>query len=112
MRGGLFPQTRRHPLSVRAPFFSAPSLPTASVLGAGAGRTASLGAGGAMEAAFCILAIRDGIVPPTINLENPDPDCDLDYVPHVAREMRVRTALSNSFGFGGHNTALIFKEFS
>ena len=71
-----------------------------------------LGAGGAMEAAFCILAIRDGIVPPTINLENPDPDCDLDYVPHVAREMRVRTALSNSFGFGGHNTALIFKEFS
>lgn len=71
-----------------------------------------LGAGGAMEAAFCILAIRDGIVPPTINLENPDPDCDLDYVPHVAREMRVRTALSNSFGFGGHNTALIFKEFA
>ena len=71
-----------------------------------------LGAGGALEAAVCAFAIRDSIVPPTINLETPDEDCDLDYVPSVARKMRVRTTLSNSFGFGGHNTALVFKEFT
>ena len=67
-----------------------------------------LGAGGAVEAAACILAIRDGVIPPTINLEHPDPDCDLDYTPGMSRPHRVRTALSNSFGFGGHNSVLIF----
>jgi 3-oxoacyl-[acyl-carrier-protein] synthase II len=66
-----------------------------------------LGAAGAIEAMFCIQAIRDGIVPPTINLETPDPDCDLDYVPGEARRVPVRAAMSNSFGFGGHNATLI-----
>jgi 3-oxoacyl-[acyl-carrier-protein] synthase II len=68
-----------------------------------------LGAAGAVEAIFCILAIRDGLLPPTINLENPDPDCDLDYVPGSAREAPVRVALSNSFGFGGTNGSLVFR---
>lgn len=68
-----------------------------------------LGAAGAVEAIVCLLTIRDGVVPPTINLENPDPECDLDYVPHVARNHAVRTALSNSLGFGGHNATLIVR---
>ncbi|HQR48171.1 MAG TPA: beta-ketoacyl-ACP synthase II [Steroidobacteraceae bacterium] len=68
-----------------------------------------LGAAGAVEAIFTILAIRDGIVPPTINLENPDPACDLDYVPGSARRMPLKTALSNSFGFGGTNGSLVFR---
>jgi 3-oxoacyl-[acyl-carrier-protein] synthase II len=68
-----------------------------------------LGAAGAVEAIFSILAIRDGILPPTINLENPDPACDLDYVPGTAREAPVRIALSNSFGFGGTNGSLVFR---
>ena len=67
-----------------------------------------LGAGGALEAAACVLAIRDGVIPPTINLENPDPDCDLDYIPWKARSHPVRVAVSNSFGFGGHNSVLVF----
>ncbi len=70
-----------------------------------------LGGAGALEGAACVLALRDGIVPPTINLTHPDPDCDLDYVPQVARAVAVRTALSNSFGFGGHNTTLVFRAF-
>jgi 3-oxoacyl-[acyl-carrier-protein] synthase II len=69
-----------------------------------------LGAAGALEAIFCLLAMRDGIVPPTINLDHPDPECDLDYVPHVARAHEAEFSLSNSFGFGGHNTALVFKR--
>jgi 3-oxoacyl-[acyl-carrier-protein] synthase II len=68
-----------------------------------------LGAAGAVEAIFTILAIRDGVVPPTLNLENPDPACDLDYVPGCAREMPLRVALSNSFGFGGTNGSLVFR---
>jgi 3-oxoacyl-[acyl-carrier-protein] synthase II len=68
-----------------------------------------LGAAGAVEAIFSILAIRDGILPPTINLENPDPECDLDYVPNAARKAQVTTALSNSFGFGGTNGSLVFR---
>jgi 3-oxoacyl-[acyl-carrier-protein] synthase II len=68
-----------------------------------------LGAAGAVEAIFSILAIRDGVLPPTINLENPDPACDLDYVPGSARQAPVRFALSNSFGFGGTNGSLVFK---
>lgn len=71
----------------------------------------TLGAAGAIEALICILAIRDGIIPPTINLENQDPECDLDYVPNVARKATVNTALTNSFGFGGHNVSLILKRF-
>ena len=70
-----------------------------------------LGAAGSVEFAACIMAIRDGIVPPTINLENPDPECDLDYVPNVAREKKVRVALNNSFGFGGHNATLVARAF-
>jgi 3-oxoacyl-[acyl-carrier-protein] synthase II len=70
-----------------------------------------LGAGGGIEAIACILAMENGILPPTINYENPDPDCDLDYVPNVAREVKVDTAMSNSFGFGGHNATLIFKRY-
>lgn len=67
-----------------------------------------LGAAGAIEAAFCLLAMRDSIVPPTINLDNPDEGCDLDYVPHKARQHKVQIAMSNSFGFGGTNASLIF----
>jgi 3-oxoacyl-[acyl-carrier-protein] synthase II len=70
-----------------------------------------LGAAGAAEMAVCVLAIKDGVVPPTINLENPDPECDLDYVANTAREMKVRVALNNSFGFGGHNATLVAREF-
>jgi 3-oxoacyl-[acyl-carrier-protein] synthase II len=70
-----------------------------------------IGAAGAMEAAVCIKTINEGIIPPTINLTDPDPDCDLDYVPNVARKAEVTTALSNSFGFGGHNSVLIFRKY-
>ncbi len=70
-----------------------------------------LGAAGGIEAIFTILAIRDQIAPPTINLDHPDPLCDLDYVPHQARPMKIDVALSNSFGFGGSNGTLIFKRF-
>lgn len=66
-----------------------------------------LGAAGAMEAASCVLTIQHGVIPPTINLTSPDPDCDLDYVPNTARQVVVNTALSNVFGFGGHNSTLI-----
>lgn len=70
-----------------------------------------LGASGAVEAVFTVLTIRDGIIPPTINYDTPDPECDLDYVPNLARKAQVNTALSNSFGFGGANAALVFKKF-
>ncbi len=69
-----------------------------------------LGAAGAVEAIFTILTIKEGIIPPTINYEYPDPDCDLDYVPNVARKADVRVALSNSFGFGGVNATLVFRK--
>lgn len=71
-----------------------------------------LGAAGAVETAVCALAIRDQIVPPTINYEEPDPECDLDYVPNQARPMKVNVCLNNSLGFGGHNATLIVKKFS
>lgn len=70
----------------------------------------TLGAAGAIESVISILAMRDGVLPPTINYENPDPDCDLDYVPNSARKANISAALSNSFGFGGHNVSLIFKK--
>jgi beta-ketoacyl-acyl-carrier-protein synthase II len=70
-----------------------------------------LGAGGGVEAIACIRAIGDGCLPPTINYEFPDPECDLDYVPNAARRADVRTAMSNSFGFGGHNATLIFRRY-
>ena len=69
-----------------------------------------LGAAGSVEAVFCTLAIRDQVAPPTINLDNPDPECDLDYIPHIARDMNIKVAMSNSFGFGGTNGTLIFKR--
>jgi 3-oxoacyl-[acyl-carrier-protein] synthase II len=69
-----------------------------------------LGAAGAVETIICALTIRDGIVPPTINLDNPDEECDLDFVPHKAREKKVRVAVNNSFGFGGHNVSLVVKK--
>ncbi len=68
-----------------------------------------LGAAGGAEAVFTVLALRDQVAPPTINLDNPDPECDLDYVPHTAREMKIEVALSNSFGFGGTNGTLAFR---
>jgi 3-oxoacyl-[acyl-carrier-protein] synthase II len=71
-----------------------------------------LGAAGSVETAACALAIRDSIIPPTINLDHPDPECDLDYVPHQAREKKVRIALNNSFGFGGHNATIIVREYA
>lgn len=70
-----------------------------------------LGGAGAVEMAICALSIRDGIIPPTINLENPDPLCDLDYTPNKARERKVRVAMNNSFGFGGHNATLVATAF-
>ena len=69
----------------------------------------TLGAAGGIESVACALTLRDQVVPPTINYENPDPDCDLDYVPNVARRAPVRACLKNSLGFGGHNATLCFK---
>jgi 3-oxoacyl-[acyl-carrier-protein] synthase II len=71
-----------------------------------------LGGAGAVEMAACALVIRDSIIPPTINLENPDDECDLDYTPNVAKEKKVRIAINNSFGFGGHNATLVAAEFA
>jgi 3-oxoacyl-[acyl-carrier-protein] synthase II len=71
-----------------------------------------LGAAGVVEAIFCVLAIRDQVAPPTTNYENPDPDCDLDYVPNQARALKIDVAMSNSFGFGGTNGTLVFRRYS
>jgi len=70
-----------------------------------------LGAAGGVEAIFSILAIRDNVIPPTINLDNPGEGCDLDFVPNTARQFKLDIALSNSFGFGGTNAALLFQRF-
>lgn len=70
-----------------------------------------LGAAGAVEAVFSILSIRDQVCPPTINYENPDPECDLDYVPNTARKCTINTVVSNGFGFGGTNSTLVFRRF-
>lgn len=71
-----------------------------------------LGAAGGVEAVALIKTLQDGIIPPTINLDNPDPQCDLDYVPHVARRAELQYGLSSSFGFGGHNAVLVFKKYT
>jgi 3-oxoacyl-[acyl-carrier-protein] synthase II len=71
-----------------------------------------LGAAGVVEAIFTVLALRDQVAPPTINLENPGEGCDLDYVPNAARKLRLDAAISNSFGFGGTNGSLVFRKFS
>ena len=71
-----------------------------------------LGASGAVEAIMSVLTLTDQVIPPTINLEHPDPRCDLDYVPHTAREKSVNVVLTNSFGFGGTNGSLIFSKFA
>jgi len=71
-----------------------------------------LGAAGGIESIFCIMSLHNGIISPTINLENPDPECDLDYVPNVAQKIQVEYALNNSFGFGGTNASIIFKHYS
>ena len=71
-----------------------------------------LGAAGAIEAAFTVLAIKNDIIPPTINIENPDPDCDLNYIPNTAKKQPVNVAMSNSLGFGGHNASLVFERFA
>ncbi len=86
--------------------YKVPMSSTKSMTGHGMGATAAL------EAVFSVLAIRDNIAPPTINLHVPDPECDLDYVPNVARQMSISCVMSNSFGFGGHNVSLIFKAFN
>lgn len=86
--------------------YNVPMSSTKSMTGHGMGMTA------AIEAVFTVLAIRDNIAPPTMNLREADPECDLDYVPHQAREITIDYAMSNSFGFGGHNTSLIFRKFS
>jgi 3-oxoacyl-[acyl-carrier-protein] synthase II len=71
-----------------------------------------LGAAGGVAAVFTSLSISRNMMPPTINLDTPDPECDLDYVPHKARERRIEYAMSNSFGFGGHNASLLFRKVS
>jgi 3-oxoacyl-[acyl-carrier-protein] synthase II len=70
-----------------------------------------LGAAGGVEAMFCTLAVKEGVLPPTINYDEPDPECDLDYIPNEAREADVRIAVSNSFGFGGHNACIVLRRF-
>jgi len=70
-----------------------------------------LGGAGALEALICVKVLKDGIIPPTINYDTPDPDCDLDYVPNEARQADVRVAMSNSFGFGGHNACVVLRQY-
>jgi 3-oxoacyl-[acyl-carrier-protein] synthase II len=71
-----------------------------------------MGATGALEAVFATLAVRDGWIPPTIHYETVDPECDLDYVPNHARQLKVDTVVSNAFGFGGHNSVLIIRRYN
>jgi 3-oxoacyl-(acyl-carrier-protein) synthase len=71
-----------------------------------------MGATGALEAIFCVQAVREGILPPTVHYQTPDPECDLDYIPNQAREKKITLALSNAFGFGGHNAVLAIRKYS
>jgi 3-oxoacyl-(acyl-carrier-protein) synthase len=86
--------------------YRVPMSSTKSMTGHGMGMTA------AIEAAFAVMAICDNVAPPTINYREPDPDCDLDYVPNEARQLPINVVMSNSFGFGGHNVSLIFRRFN
>ena len=86
--------------------YTTPISSTKSMVGHG------LGASGALEAVACVKSIQEDIVHPTINLDNPDPDCDLDYIPNVARDLEVNVAISNSFGFGGQNACVVFEKFN
>ncbi len=70
-----------------------------------------LGAAGAVESIACTLAINNGVIPPTINLDNPEDECDLDFTAHTAKERKISIALNNSFGFGGHNASLVLRSF-
>jgi 3-oxoacyl-(acyl-carrier-protein) synthase len=70
-----------------------------------------MGATGALEVIFCVQAVRDGILPPTIHYETPDPECDLDYIPNQARQKKIDLAISNAFGFGGHNAVLAIRRY-
>ena len=70
-----------------------------------------LGGAGGVEAVFTVLTVKHGVIPPTINYETPDPECDLDYVPNTARQAEVKVAMSNSFGFGGTNASLVFRTY-
>jgi 3-oxoacyl-(acyl-carrier-protein) synthase len=71
-----------------------------------------MGATGALEAIFCVQAIREGVLPPTVHYETPDPECDLDYIPNQAREKKINLAISNAFGFGGHNAVLAIRKYN
>ena len=71
-----------------------------------------MGATGALEAIFCVQAVREGCLPPTINYHTPDPLCDLDYIPNQRREKKIAVAISNAFGFGGHNAVLVIRKFN
>ena len=73
--------------------------------------SSKVGAAGAIESAICAMSIMNGIIPPTTNYENPDPECDLDYTPNEARTMTVNVAMTNSLGFGGHNASLVFQRY-
>ena len=97
-------------MGVLAAFIFAGQMLNFPVMGGTSGHL--IGAAGAMETAICTLVIQNGIIPPTINLDNQDSECDLDYVPNTAREAEVNATLSNSFGFGGHNSVLILKKYS
>jgi 3-oxoacyl-[acyl-carrier-protein] synthase II len=70
-----------------------------------------MGAAGAVEAIFALQAIREGVIPPTVHYQTPDPECDLDYVPKTARSRPVQVAMSNAFGFGGHNAVLVIRKY-
>lgn len=97
-------ETKAVKLALGQHAYNVPMSATKSMTGHGMGMTA------AIEAIFTVLALRDQVAPPTINLHRPDPECDLDYVPNTAREMKIACAMSNSFGFGGHNSSLIFRQ--
>ena len=85
---------------------------TAKLLRLASARSVGMvGASGGVEMVFCLLAMRDGVIPPTINYETPDPLCDLDYTPNQARQRNVSVAMSNSFGFGGHNASLLVRRY-
>ena len=71
-----------------------------------------LGAGGALEAAFCVMALENNLIPPTINLDNQDPECDLNYTPNTPVDREINFAMSNSFGFGGHNASIVVGKFT